>query len=129
MNHLYIMTRSRRPNPVTTRFSKCLSSSGLKDGFYVSPGSFASSWHEGWTIASALLSARNPRANKQKALGFQFFGATIRIGVMGVSTINNDVPLFEVRDQLLDEIVDSVAGFNEKNDFTWCFQFLAKLLD
>jgi hypothetical protein len=46
-----------------------------------------------------------------------------------VSAVNDDVTLLEVRLELLDEIVNGIASFHEKDDFAGSFKLRAELFD
>jgi hypothetical protein len=80
-------------------------------------------------MASTLFTARNTRANKEKTLGLELFGASDRIRIVGVTTINDDIALLKVRHQLSDEIIDGRAGLDKKNDFAGTLKFGGELLD
>ena len=47
---------------------------------------------------------------------------------MGVTTIDDDVTRLEMGDELSNEVIDSRAGLDEKNDFTRSLEFFAELL-
>ena len=47
---------------------------------------------------------------------------------MGVTTIDDDVTRLEMGDELANEVIDSRASLDEKNDFTRSLEFFAELL-
>jgi hypothetical protein len=81
------------------------------------------------TVTSSLLSSRDSRANKEQSLGLESGGAADRVGEVRVSTIDDDVALFEERLELLDEAVDGVSGLDEEDDLAGRLELLAELLD
>jgi hypothetical protein len=52
-----------------------------------------------------------------------------RVGVVRVSTINDDVTLLEVRLELTDEVVNGLTGLDEEDDSPGLGELGAELLD
>ena len=48
---------------------------------------------------------------------------------MRVASIDDNVALLEVRDELLDKVVDGLAGLDEENDLARSLELLAEVLD
>lgn len=80
-------------------------------------------------MTSALLSSRYSRTNEQEALIFELFGPSDRVGVVGVTTINDDVTLFEKGNELLDEGVDGSTSLDKEDDFSWPLELGNEFLD
>ena len=95
----------------------------------VGPSGVTPTRHEGRSVPRALLATRHTRANKEEAFGLELMCAANRVRVVGVSTVDDDVSLLEVRFELADEIIDSPPGLDEKDDPTGLLQFGAELLD
>ena len=56
-------------------------------------------------------------------------GAAVGVGVEGVAAVDDDVALFEVRDDLSDGLVDDIAGFDHDHDAARGLERGAELLD
>jgi hypothetical protein len=80
-------------------------------------------------VTSTLFAAGNTRTNKEEALGLKLFGAADGIGIMRVTAVNDNIATLEERFELIDEIVYSTAGLDEKNDFAGSFEFGSEFLD
>lgn len=80
-------------------------------------------------IPSTLLSSGHTRANKQKALVFEFLGTTDGIGIMRVSTIDDDIARLEMGNKLLDETVDGIPSLDEEDNLARTLELGSKLLD
>ena len=48
---------------------------------------------------------------------------------MGITTVNDDITLLEVGNELLDEGVNGITGLDKENDFAWLLEFGNELLD
>ena len=80
-------------------------------------------------MTGTLLTAGNTRADEEEALGLELFAAADGVGVVGVTTIDDDVSGLKVGDELLDELVNGRTGLDEEDDLARALQLLAKLLD
>jgi hypothetical protein len=80
-------------------------------------------------MASPFLTSRDTGADEQKPFGLELFAAAVGIGIVGVATIDDDIALVEVGDELSNEVVDSGTSLDEKDDFSWSLELLTKLLD
>ena len=129
MDHLDVVTRAGLTDPITARFTKRFGSRSLEDGLDRGPGGRRTTGHEGRTVAGALLSSRNTRTNEQEALLLKLLGTSDGIGVMGVTTVNDDVALFEMGSELLDEGVNGRTGLDKEDDFAWPLKLSNELLD
>jgi hypothetical protein len=79
-------------------------------------------------MACSFLAARNTRSNEEKSLRFKFFGAADRIGIMGVSTIDDDITFLQVRLEEFDEVIDRRSSLYQKNDFARFLELRDELL-
>ena len=80
------------------------------------PGGLGSSGHHGRTVSGSLLSSGDSGSNEQETLGLELGGSSDRVGVVRVSTVNDDVSLLELRNELADEVVNSGSGLDEEDD-------------
>jgi hypothetical protein len=67
-------------------------------------------------MAGALFATRNTGSDIKETFGFDLLNTPNGIWVVRVSAVNDDITLFEVRDQLFDEVVDGGACFDKKDD-------------
>lgn len=95
----------------------------------VGPSSVASTGHQTGSIPRTLFTARYTRTDKEQALGLELFSPSNRIGVVGVSTVNDDVTLLEVGLELGDKVVYGLTGFDEEDDSARGFELLAQFLN
>ena len=73
-------------------------------------------------MAGALFATGDTRTDVKEPFGFKLLNTANGIRVVRVSTVNDDITLFEVRGQLIDEIIDSGACFDEKDDLAWTLE-------
>ena len=119
MDHLDVVAGAGLANPITARVAKGFGRSGLENGLNGGPGGCRATGHERRPVTGALLSSRYAGTNEQEALLLEFFGPSDRVGVMGVAAIDNDITLFEMGNELLDEGVNGSASFDKEDDFAW----------
>ena len=129
MDHLHVVTRASLADPVTARLAVDLGSSSLEDLLDVRPCSGGTTRHEGGTVTGTLLTTGHTGTDEQEALRLKLLGATDRIGVVRVTTVNDDVTRFEVRDELLNESIDGGTGLDEEDDLAGTLELGAELLD
>jgi hypothetical protein len=80
-------------------------------------------------VTGTLLSSRNTGTNEQETLLLELLGPSDGVGVVGVTAINNNITFLEMGDELSNERVNGVAGFDEEDNFAWPLQLSNKLLD
>jgi hypothetical protein len=102
VDHLDVMSGTLLTDPVATGLTIGLCRDGLEDLFDVGPGVGMATGHQGGTITSSLFTPRNTRPNKQVStvnmvpegvgpLVSEVFAATIRVGEVGIATIDDDI--------------------------------------
>ena len=80
-------------------------------------------------MTGTLLTAGNTRADEEEALGLELLAAADGVGVVGVTTIDDDVSGLKVGDELLDELVNGRTGLDEEDDLAGALELGAKLLN
>ena len=80
-------------------------------------------------MAGAFLPTRNTTADEEEALGFEFPATTDGIWEMRVSAIDDDVTRFHVRGEQLNEVIDSRASLDEKDDLARFFESRTQFID
>ena len=129
MNHLHVVACAGRANPIAAWLAVGLRGSLLEDLLDRRPRLSRTAGHERGAVTGTLLTAGNTRADKEKALGLELLRAADRVGVVRVTTVNDDVALLEVRYELLDESVDSRTGLDEEDDLARALELRNELLN
>ena len=80
-------------------------------------------------MTGTLLTTRNTRADEEEALGLELLGAADGVGVVGVTTVDDDVTGLKEGNELLDEVVDGRAGLDEEDDLAGSLELCDKLLE
>lgn len=149
MDHLNVVAGTGLTDPVTARLTLGLSSGLLcnpilvnscvcrskrcwkltEDLLNVGPGGIRTTGHKRRTVSGTLLTTRDTRADKQETLGLELMGSSDRVGVVGVTTVNDDVTLLEVRLELSNEVVDGLTSLDEEDDSPRPLELSAELLN
>lgn len=129
MDHLDVVASSFRADPVAAWLAESLRGGLLEDVFDMGPRVGISTRHERRTIASSFLTTGYTGSNKEEALRGELLDTAGRVGVVRVTSIDDDVALLQERLELFDERVDSGAGLDEENDLPWGLELLGELLD
>jgi hypothetical protein len=95
----------------------------------VGPGGIGTTGHEGRTVSGTLLTTRDTGTDKEETLGLELVGSSDRVGVVRVTTVNDDIALLEVGLELTDEVVDGLTGLDEEDDSPGLGELAAELLD
>jgi hypothetical protein len=95
----------------------------------VGPSGIGTTGHEGRTVSGTLLTTRDTGTDKEQALLLELVSSSDRVGVVRVSTINDDISLLEERLELTDKVVNGLTGLDEENDSPGLGELAAELLD
>lgn len=129
VNHLDVVTSTLVADPLTAGLAVALGSDGLEDVLDVRPGLLVTTGHDGGAISGTLLTTRDTRADKADVLASKILGAAVGVGEVRVTTINDDVALSKERQELLNPVIDSLAGLDEEHDAAGGLELANKLLD
>jgi len=129
VNHLDVVTSTLVTDPVTAGLTVALSSDALEDVLNVGPGGLVTTRHERGTVAGTLLTTGNTAADEADALGGEVLGATVAVGVVGVTTVNDDVTLLEEGQERLNEVIDGLASHDEEHHTAGALELSNELLD
>jgi hypothetical protein len=129
VDHLDVVAGTGLADPVATWLTLGLGGGLLEDLLDVWPSGIGTTWHEGWTVSGTLLTTRDTGTDKEQALGLELVGSSDRVGVVRVTTVNDDVALLEVGLELADEVVYGLTGLDEEDDSPWGLELGAQLLD
>ena len=96
----------------------------------VGPGLLVTTGHDGGAVAGTLLTTRDTGSDKSDALLGEVLGAAVCVGVVGVATVNDDVALLKtVLEEELNEVIDGLAGHDEKHHAARSLELGDELLD
>lgn len=129
VHHLDVVTSTFVTDPVTASLAIRLGCDALEDLFDVWPGLLVTTGHERWTISGTLLTTGNTGSDEVDTLLGEVLGTTVGVRVVRVTTINDDITLLDVGQQLLDEIVHGRTGHDEQHDTSRSLELHAELLD
>ena len=129
MDHLDVVTSTLITNPVTAWLAVGLGSNVLEDVLDVWPGLLVTTGHERWAISGTFLTTRDTSPDKSNTLLCKVLGSSVGVWVVGVATINDDITLVAVWEELLNEVVNSWTGHDKQHHSSWLLQLLAELLN
>ena len=93
-----------------------------------SPSLLAASWHDGRAKACALLTSRNSSADKVEPQGGESLCPPLGVREVRVPTINDDVALLKVREELVDELVDRLTSLDHEHGLAGPLELGGQLL-
>lgn len=146
MDHLDVVTSTLVTNPLAAGLAVGLCGDGLKDILSgcqiclvnswetpyldVGPGLLVTTGHDTGAVASTLLSSRDTSSDESNALGLEVVGTAVGVGVVGVTTVDDDVALLGTSlEEELDEVVDRLASHNEHHHAAGLLELGDKLLN
>src|SRR6185436_5209741 len=116
MDHLHVMARAIFADPIAARRAIVnLGSDALKNGLYVGPCRRRTAGHYRWTVARAFLTAGYTSADVKEPFRFHVLRPPIGVLEKGIAAIDDDVPWFEMWNELIDEFVDRLASFHHEH--------------
>lgn len=129
MNHLDVVTSTFVTDPLAAGLVVALGRDALENVLDVRPGSFVATRHNGGAVAGTLLTTGDTGTDEADALVGKVLCAAVGVGEVRVTTVNDDVALFEEGQEALDPLVDRVAGLDEQHDTAGRLELADKLLD
>ena len=129
VDHLHVVAGTGLTDPITAGLAVDLSRGGLENLLDVRPRGGRTTGHERGTVTGTLLTTGNTRANKQETLGLELLCAADGVGVVRVTTVDDDVTLLELGDELVDEGIDGSTGLDEEDDFAGALELGDELVD
>ena len=116
VDHLDEMAGPVRTHPVAAgRPVFHLGGRGLENLLHVLPRGGMTAGHDGRSVKRPFLSAGHSRADKQNTLVRKRLRPPDRVRVVAVPTVDDDVSLFHVREQHLDEVVHGFARLDHQH--------------
>lgn len=130
VHHLDVVARTFVTNPLAARLAIGLGRNALKNILDVWPCLLITTWHDRRAVSGTLLTTRDTGSDEADALGLEVLGSAVGVWEMRVTTINNDITLLDTTlEQDLDEVVDRLAGHDEKHHTAWLLQLRHELAD
>lgn len=129
MDHLDVVASAFIANPVAARLTVALGGDALEDILDQRPGGLVASRHQARPIPSSLLATGHTGPDKADALLGEVLCPTVRVGVVRIAAINDDVVLVAEGQECLDEVVDGLSGHDQKHHPPRLLEQLDKLLD
>jgi len=131
VNHLDVVTSTLVTNPLAAGLTVRLGGDALEDILDVGPGLGVTTGHDRGTVTGTLLTTRNTGTDETDTLGGEVLGTAVGVGVVRVTTVNDDVALLDttlVKEEL-NEVVDGLAGHDEHHHTAGLLELGAELLD
>ena len=116
-------------HPVAAGFAVYLGADALENGLHIGPGFRGTAGHHAGALQSALLAAGDAGADIIQALAFYILAAADGIREMRIAAVDDDVALFQMGNQLLDEGIHRRAGLHHEHDLPGLFQIFHQFLD
>ena len=147
VNHLDVVTSTLITDPLAAGFAVGLGGDGLENVLLhcqtcsalilrmsyldVWPGLLVTTRHDGRTVAGTLLTTRDTGTDEADTLLSQVLGAAVCVGVVGVTTIDDDVTLLDATlvQEELNEVVNGLSGHDEHHHAAGLLELGAELLD
>ena len=123
MHHLDVVTGTHLADPVAAGdvvFN--LGANGLEDVLDEGPGSGRAARHHARAATGTFFAAGDAGTDVQQPLRLNVFLAAVGVFEQRVAAVDDDVALVEVRDQLLDEVIDRLARLDQHHHAPRCFQ-------
>jgi hypothetical protein len=131
VDHLDVVAGTLVTDPLAAGLAVRLGRDGLEDVFDVRPRLLVSTRHDARTVASTLLSSGHTSTDEPDALAGEVFRAAVRVGVVGVAAVDDDVALLDAAlvQEELDEVVDGLASHDEHHHAAGLLELGDELLD
>lgn len=130
VNHLDVVASTLVTDPLAAGLAVRLGGDVLEDILDVRPGLLVTTGHDGGTVTGTLLTTGDTGADEADTLGVKVLGAAVGVGEVRVATVNDDVTLLEtVLEEELNEVVDGLAGHDEKHHAAGSLELGDELLD
>jgi hypothetical protein len=129
VDHFDVVTSTLVTDPVAAGLAVGFGCNALEDVLDVWPGLLVTTGHERRTITGTFFTTGHTSADESNALLGKVSGTAVGVGVVGVSTINDDIALFAERQQLLDEVVDGRASHDQKHHTAGLLELGDEFLD
>eukprot|EP00754_Rhynchopus_humris_P042950 Rhum_TRINITY_DN286_c0_g1::Rhum_TRINITY_DN286_c0_g1_i1::g.658::m.658 len=128
VHHLHVVTGTVLAHPVAARLVVHLRADRLEDRAHRRPRVLRTTRHDRRAVPGALLATADAGTDEEQAALGERLRAADRVGEVGVASVDDDVAHLEVRDELVDEVVDGLAGLHHEHDLAGALQAAAHVL-
>jgi hypothetical protein len=131
VNHLDVVTSTLVTDPLAAGLAVRLGRDALEDILDVRPGLGVTTGHDRGTVTGTLLTTGNTGTDEADTLGGEVLGTAVGIGVVRVTTVNDDITLLDATlvQEELNEVVNGLAGHDEHHHTAGLLELGAELLD
>lgn len=130
VHHLDVVTSTIVTDPLTAGLTVRLGRDGLEDVLDVWPGLLVTTGHDRGTVTSTLLTTGDTGTDESDTLVGEVLCAAVGVGVVRVTTIDDDITLFgTVVEELLDELVNRLSGHDEHHHAAGLLELGDEVLD
>ena len=131
VHHLYVVTGTLVTDPLAASLAIRLGGDGLKDVLDVGPCLLVTTGHDAGTVSGTLLSSGDTATNEADALLSKVLCSAVRVGVVGVATVDDDVALLDTAlgQEHLNEVINGLTGHDEEHHAAGLLELRHKLLD
>jgi hypothetical protein len=129
VDHLHVVTSTLVTDPVAAWLAIALGGDALEDVLDVWPGLLVTTGHDGRSISGTLLTTGHTGTDKSDTLLGQVLGSAVGVGVVRVTTVNDDVSGLEVGKESLNEVIDRLSGHDEHHDTSGLLELGDELLE
>ena len=115
VDHLDIVAGAFIAHPIAAGLAVALCRDALEDVLDEGPGLLVTTRHQTGAVARALLATGHARAHEADALLGERLGPTVRVRIVRVAAVDENVALLQQRQQGLDELVHGRAGLHQEH--------------
>ena len=117
VDHLHVMAGAVFPHPIAARRPVLhLGGDALENILDMRPGRLGAARHDGRAVPRPFFAPGNARADEEQPFSLQILRAPRRVLEQRIAAVNNNVALFQVGQQLLDQLVHRRAGLDHEHD-------------
>lgn len=122
VNHFDEMARGTAAHVGDARFAVHFGGDGLKRGGDTVVMFATAAGHDAGTVTRSFFAAADADAHETDAFGFKLSNAAVGVGVMRVSTVDDEVVFVEQRSELADNGVDDRPGGHKQHNVARRFE-------
>src|SRR5579862_6178099 len=124
MNHLYIVTGCALSKMRYAGTSSHFCGDSFENRFHLAISIGISSRHDAWSRPCPLLATRNADAHEVDAIPLQAVEPSQRVRIVGISSVDHDIAIFQQREKVGDDIVNRLSCGDEHHQLPWSFKLL-----
>ena len=131
VDHLDVVSGTLVTDPLAAGLAIALGGDALENILDVWPGLLVTTGHDGWAVSGTLLTTRDTGTDESDTLAAEVLGAAVGVWVVGVTTVDDDVALFNTAlvQEKLDKVIDWLSSHDEQHHSSGLLELGDKLLD